>query len=535
MKRIATICVGVALMASSVSLTGCIDETFPTDGATAGQVGESSDAVEALVGGLNSYATEQWTTQWMPSFGYPALMIIRNIQSGEMAYGDDLNGCLYMNWVGDLYLSREYLVNQFLWYYETAYAGAANKAMNSINVDASDEMKGYYAVALAYRAMLYLDMAREYEWQPNDKTQPISPEQNSIEGLTVPIVTEDMTEEQWKNNPRATRAQMSEFILGDLQQAAEWINFLPSSSKTMPHLDCVYGLMARCYMWLGEYGEAQKYARMAIDASSTTPITREQGLSTTSGFNDINQFMWGSQYAAGNVNNLYCWTANMCNEISYGYTGTQLGTYVRIDSDMYSRISNTDWRKLLWKAPAGSALDGDNTYIDDEVGAGLPDYASLKFRPGGGSTNDYSTGNVTGFPFMRIEEMYLIEAEAAAHTSAAEGIRLLETFMRQYRDPAYTCRVSDPQAVIDEIVFQKAIELWGEGQYWFDVKRLGYPVVRNYNGSNHTSAYLYNSTTELPAWMNWQISQMEEMNNRAVNGYNNPMCSGLYAPTTSQQ
>ena len=295
--------------------------------------------------------------------------------------------------------------------------------------------------------MLYLDMAREYEWQPNDKTQPISPEQNSIEGLTVPIVTEDMTEEQWKNNPRATRAQMSEFILGD-----------PSSSNTMPHLDCVYGLMARCYMWLGEYGEAQKYARMAIDASSTTPITREQGLSTTSGFNDINQFMWGSQYAAGNVNNLYCWTANMCNEISYGYTGTQLGTYVRIDADMYSRISNTDWRKLLWKAPAGSALDGDNTYIDDEVGAGLPDYASLKFRPGGGSTNDYS-------------------AEAAAHTSSAEGIRLLETFMRQYRDPAYTCRVSDPQAVIDEIVFQKAIELWGEGQYWFDVKRLGYPVV----------------------------------------------------------
>ena len=165
----------------------------------------------------------------------------------------------------------------------------------------------------------------------------------------------------------------------------------------------------------------------------------------------------------------------------------------------------------------------------------MPDYASLKFRPGGGSTNDYSAGNVTGFPFMRIEEMYLIEAEAAAHTSAAEGIRLLETFMRQYRDPAYTCRVSDPQAVIDEIVFQKAIELWGEGQYWFDVKRLGYPVVRNYNGTNHTSAYLYNSTTELPAWMNWQISQMEEMNNRAVNGYNNPMCSGLYAPTTSQQ
>lgn len=534
MKRIATICVGVALLASSVSFTSCIDETFPTDGATSGQVGESSQAVEALVGGLNSYATDQWTTQWMPSFGYPALMIIRNIQSGEMAYGDDLNGCLYMNWVGDLYLSREYLVNQFLWYYETAYAGAANKAMNSIDVNASDEMKGYYAVALAYRAMLYLDMAREYEWKENDKTQPVSPEGNSIAELTVPIVTEDMTEEEWKNNPRATRQEMSEFILGDLQQAAEWIGFLPNNSKTMPHLDCVYGLMARYYMWIEDYPNAKKYARMAIDASSSAPLTKEQGLNTTSGFNDINQFMWGSQYTTGNVNNLYCWTANMSNEITYGYTGTQLGTYVRIDANMYNRLNNTDWRKLLWKAPAGSALDGDNTYIDDEIGASLPEYASLKFRPGSGSTSDYSTGNVTAFPFMRIEEMYFIEAEAAAHDNAAEGVRLLEEFMKQHRDPAYTCRVSDTEGVVNEIVFQKAIELWGEGQYWFDVKRLALPVERNYNGTNHTTAYLYNSTTALPAWMNWQISQLEEMNNRAVNGKNNPNCSGLYSPTSQQ-
>lgn len=152
------------------------------------------------------------------------------------------------------------------------------------------------------------------------------------------------------------------------------------------------------------------------------------------------------------------------------------------------------------------------------MGAQLPGYASLKFRPGGGNTNDHTVGNVVGVPFMRIEEMYFIEAEAAAHNNEAQGKQLLEQFMKRYRNPNYSCKAAN---VIDEIVFQKAIELWGEGQYFFDIKRLNMPVTENYDGTNHTAPYLYNTKTR-PSWMNWQISQTEEMNNAAVNGYNNP-------------
>lgn len=532
MKRIKTLYLGMALMAATTfSLTGCIDETTPTNGATEGQVEESSQAVRALVNGLNAYATNTWHSGWRPSFGYPALMIIRNIQSGEQAYGDVINGCLYVNWVADIYLSREYMVNQFLWYYESLYAGAANKALNTINPEISDEMKGYYAVALAYRAMMYLDMTREYEWLPNDKNEGVSPEGNDIKGLTVPIVRETDTEETWKNNPRATREEMAEFILGDLTKAAGMIKYLPKEgdSKLFPHEDCIYGLMARYYMWLEDYPNAEIYARKAIDASDSGILTKEQALNTSNGFNDVNQWMWGSTYTTGNVNNLYCWTANMSNETNYGYTGTQLGSYVQIDKSMYDRISDTDWRKLMWKAPAGSALEGQNIYINDDMGELLADYASLKFRPGSGNTSDYTVGNVAGFPFMRIEEMYFIEAEAAAHQSAARGVTLLEEFMK-HRDPMYRCRVTGTDAVVEEIVFQKGIELWGEGQHFFDVKRLGYPVVRNYAGSNHTTSYQFNSTTGRPAWMNWQLSELEEQTNRALKGFNNPDCSQLYWP-----
>lgn len=520
MKRIKTICFGTVLaLLGSVSLTGCIDEVQPTDGASDSQVKGSETAVATLVSGLNSYATNIWNQTTFPaSFGYPALMIIRNIQSGEQAYGDNVNGCLFLNWLGDIYLSRQYMVCQFLWYYQTQYASAATNAIAKIDTTRNDANKGYYAAALAYRAMLYIDMVREYEWKPNDKTVGVSPEGRDIEGLTVPIVKEGMTEEQWQNNPRAKKEDMQEFILGDLEKAARLIGYLDDNSKTMPHLDCIYGLMARYYMWIEDYENAEKYARMAIDNSTSAPVTETQALNTTSGFNDISQWMWGTQYYTGYVNNIYCWTANMCNEISYGYTGTQLGCYTQIDANMYNRISDNDWRKLLWKAPAGSSLEGKNTFIDATVGAQLSDYASLKFRPGGGSINDYTVGNVTGVPFMRIEEMYFIEAEAAAHNDEARGQKLLEDFMKRYRNPNYSFRGNN---LIDEIVFQKAIELWGEGQHFFDVKRLNMPVTKNYTGSNHTAPYLFNTTTR-PSWMNWQISLGEEQTNSGVTGYNNP-------------
>ena len=120
MKRFMTICLGAALtLMTSMSFTSCIDEVEPTDGASDGQVSGSESAVASLVSGLNSYATNIWNSSSFPaSFGYPAIMIIRDIQSGELAYGEKANGCLFLNWLADVYLSREYMVNQFLWYYQ---------------------------------------------------------------------------------------------------------------------------------------------------------------------------------------------------------------------------------------------------------------------------------------------------------------------------------------------------------------------------------------------------------------------------------
>lgn len=83
---------------------------------------------------------------------------------------------------------------------------------------------------------------------------------------------------------------------------------------------------------------------------------------------------------------------------------------------------------------------------------------------------------------MRVEEMYLIEAEATAHYDATTGKSLLQSFMAN-RDPAYTVPATND--LIDEIIFQKRIEFWGEGVIFYDLKRLN---IGMHNGDTGTNA-----------------------------------------------
>lgn len=132
---------------------------------------------------------------------------------------------------------------------------------------------------------------------------------------------------------------------------------------------------------------------------------------------------------------------------------------------------------------------------------------------------------------MRIEEMHFIKMEAIAHSNPAEGKRLIEEFMNTYRmrSGKYTCSKTDVDGVVEEIVFQKRVEFWGEGLNFFDVKRLGYPVTRAYTNSNFYDDCKFN-TEGRPAWFNMPFVRTEEENNNGLKGWNNPNVDGLYQP-----
>ena len=187
----------------------------------------------------------------------------------------------------------------------------------------------------------------------------------------------------------------------------------------------------------------------------------------------------------------------------------------------------------MWKAPEGSPLEGKTEWIDAKTAESYPDYASAKFRPVNGDGDNYTVGAASAYPVMRVEEMYFIEAEAAAHQNAEKGKELLEKFMKTYRNKTYSCSKTDQDDVIEEIVFQKRVELWGEGLTFFDIKRLNYSVERGYLGTNFGAGTRFN-TQGRPAWMNFTIYRTEAEDNPALKGWNNPNPTSAYSEWTGK-
>ncbi|MBF1574565.1 MAG: RagB/SusD family nutrient uptake outer membrane protein [Prevotella salivae] len=525
------------LVSTPFLLTGCIEETEPMNGnATARQIQGNAQASEALVNALPATFNDIFSRSDHYTFGYGGIMHIRDVMTGDMATVTS-NYDAFDAFARVRNMGPRYVLMQYVWNYYTGFILSANNIIKNIDeTSANNPQKGQLGLGYAFRALCYLDMARMFEFLPNEKF----PSGKNAEGvdvtnLTVPIVTEKTTIEESRKNPRVTREKMFEFIKSDLNKAETLIPNYKSSNKAMPNLACVYGLKARLYMWVEKYDSAQIYARKAIDASNLTPMTKEQSLDTKTGFNQNTPWMWASSQTADDAtvkSKLVNWTSFLSNESEWGYTSYG-GPVLMISRDMYDRLSDTDWRKLEFKAPAGSALAAQNTYCDDQYQPGgdqeLPKYASLKFRPGNGDVKNSTVGAATAFPIMRVEEMYFIEAEAAAHQNPAQGKTLLVNFMRAYRDANYSTTASTKDAVVEEIVFQKRVELWGEGQTFYDIKRLNYSVKRAYTGTNFKETARYN-TNGRPAWMNFCIVRNEGNNNDVLLTTNNPDPSGLYEP-----
>jgi tetratricopeptide (TPR) repeat protein len=519
-----------------LSTTRCIEETIPTNTVTESQLQSSAKATEALVWAMPAFANKYNVlgSSRHSDFGYGAMMHIRDVMTTDMTVVSSSYDW-FSYWSTNTYLGEDYVMCQQFWNYYYRYVLTANTVINAIKEDgATDLQLGYLGIGYAYRGFLYLEMAQLFEFLENDKTSYINAAGNNVLNLTVPLVTESTADSTARNNPRVSRDKIFEFILADLSKAEELIDKAARMEKTLPDLSVVFGLKARMYMWVADYPKAKEYARKAINAGNYTPTTKDQWLNTTTGFNDLttSSWMWGSQMkkeddvvSTGIVN----WTSWMSNEAQFGYAAA--GPYTMIDARVYSQISNEDFRKLTFVAPEGHTLEGKVPFIDNEIGAALPTYASVKFRPASGELNDYNVGAASAYPMMRVEEMYLIEAEAAAHQNASEGKALLENFMKTYRYASYKCTASTTDEVVDEIFFQKRVEFWGEGVTFFDYKRLNKPVLRGYEGTNHADARRFN-TEGRPAWMNICIVRNEKNNNNALMGYENPDPSGLYTPWT---
>ena len=211
----------------SFSATSCIEETVPTNGFTEEQIKGSEKATEALLWGMPAKLNDinMFGDSRGFDWGYGSIMHIRDRQSGDCTRPYAGGYDWFARYEYNLYMGENSIFTQYLWNSYYKYVQSANEMIKAVPDEAnvSDAVKGMKGAGYAFRAMLYLDMARCWEYLPTDATSNINADGNDVLHLTVPIIDENSTEESIKNNPRVTREKMAEFILGDLKKAEELI------------------------------------------------------------------------------------------------------------------------------------------------------------------------------------------------------------------------------------------------------------------------------------------------------------------------
>lgn len=395
--------------------------------------------------------------------------------------------------------------------------GICNEVINGHPADTKDPVAiNQIAQARAMRAFDYMLLAPYFQFTyATAKDKPC-----------IPILTEGV---DYSNNPRATVEEVWNYVIEDLNYAIDNLT-AARSSKDRININVAYGLRARANLVMQNWAAAAEDAAKAMEG--LTPASKDE-VSVPAFYNlEDHNWIWGISITT-ELQSIFrpATPTSWINAFGGGYAA-KYQIVPQINVLLYDKIADTDVRKGWWldadaKSPnwanitwtdskAGTSATGDELAaftIADTKKPYLP-YTNIKFgrKSGIGSTN-YNDD----WPLMRVEEMILIRAEALAKAGdEAAGKQVLEDFVKTYRDPDYSADASG-RSLENEIWFQRRVELWGEGFFMFDARRLSKPIIRFHQGkkSNVAEAYQFNIPAD-DEWLNMRFPQTELDNNFGV-------------------
>ena len=209
------------------------------------------------------------------------------------------------------------------------------------------------------------------------------------------------------------------------------------------------------------------------------------------------------------------WISHM-GSMNYGYANFSMGKQINLA--LYNTISDTDVRKGWWLDENGESPIITTAEEKEWISYYYGPYTQVKFAPYNGVVGQSTNAN--DMPLMRIEEMYLIKAEAEAMSgNVGAGNSTLRDFITTYRDPEYSFNGSSATDIQDEIYRQRRIELWGEGLIWFDIMRLNKPVDRRGAGFPNATS-VFNIQPGDPILL-WRLPENEIMSNPMLSSEDN--------------
>lgn len=532
----------VALLGSAMLLTtSCSDlDTNPSGNTMSeGQLNEvlaqDPSKLKSEVSGMYANMIEYGAiAQWYGDvrhydFGYASTMMMMDA-SGQ----DEPSQVSGYNWYNKPLRFVDRTANSettyFIWNQCYKNIKVANDVLKSVDLEnLSDVAKSYVGQAYAMRAFEYFTLIQLYQFTYKGHE----------DAAGVPLVTEKTTEAEANNNPRAAVKDVYKQIMDDLNIAIDYLTD-SRSAKSEINRQVAYGLRARVNLVMQNWSDAAADAKKA--AEGYTPLSKEAAAAP--GFNDVSasNWIWGNIIDESNdivQTGILNFPSMMCSFTGNGYSPTYACRM--INSKLWKEIPSTDVRKGWWIDENLNSSIVDSKYVvhqkdedeegnvvkylavynqtGDEVADITEPYTNVKF---GAYKNQYGNElNACDIPLMRVEEMILIQAEATAMGgNVEEGKRILEDFVRTYRDPSYTCNASTAEGVQDAVWFQRRVELWGEGFSFTDLLRLKKPLDRT--GANYEVSVRFNLPAESPIFL-YLIPEDEENHNEALVGNNNPV------------
>ncbi|WP_270088629.1 RagB/SusD family nutrient uptake outer membrane protein [Sphingobacterium sp. SYP-B4668] len=410
------------------------------------QLGSSSAATLGTLRGVFATLRSATTTGYAghEDYGHKGVLSVIDLMGNDVIM-ENLNwGGFNYNYTGRVSTNSR---THFPWFTYYTQIKNVNTIINSVDANTDDaELRGIRGQALALRGYFHFMLARIFGPTFVGHTS----------DLSIPINADTALPN------RSTVGEVYAQIEKDLVEAVAALEGYTRPSKEMVDQSVAQAFLADVYLEMGKYPEAAEQANAA--RQSYTLLSEADW---KNGFYDMNQAetMWGADINA----ELTTFVASFFSIFDNTNTGYAEGGNISIDRRLYDAMSSTDYRKSAFLGSEGGVFSGT------EYGP----YISLKFRD---MTSDRTQGD---YIYLRSSLLYYIEAEALAKSNNESGARDVLFEITSKRDPQYVKSTKTGAALIEEIITQKRIELWGEGFAWFDLKRLSKGVVRNYAGSNH--------------------------------------------------
>lgn len=279
------------------------------------------------------------------------------------------------------------------------------------------------ADAFAERAACYFFLINSYAKHYNPQT--------ASADLGVPLLLKNDLQQE---KPRATVSEVYQQIKNDLEKSLQTVRSGFPPSKVRASKAGIYGLLARVYLYMGEFEESLSYADSCLEnydylIDYNSPV--KPGVPTPTQFDDNPEIIW------------YKDTYNFNYFVRFYYSDDL--------ANIYDRHNDLRWIY----------------YAKDSTSSGEPILHGPYERP-------RSTVNDRGM-LVNTPEILLIRAESKIRSGDVQGgiqdINLLRKKRFVIGTPLLNASEFDKSTALSELIMERRRELVFSGYNWFDLKR----------------------------------------------------------------